>query len=112
MAAGWWHTCAIASSDNALKCWGWNGYYSVGDGTAVSKSTPVPVINLSGQVVSVDSTEYTTCAIISGGDLQCWGYNNYGQIADGTTATRKSPFTVPGLGGRFQLSVLAPIIHV
>ena len=32
-----------------------------------------------------------TCATTTGNSLYCWGYNDYGQIGDGTTDSRLSP---------------------
>jgi alpha-tubulin suppressor-like RCC1 family protein len=37
------------------------------------------------------------CAINSGGQLYCWGYNAYGQVGDGTTTDRSVP-TLVALG--------------
>ena len=35
-----------------------------------------------------------TCAITVDGTLLCWGYNNFGQLGDGTTTDRKVPTPV------------------
>jgi alpha-tubulin suppressor-like RCC1 family protein len=34
---------------------------------------------------------YHTCALKSTGALWCWGYNNYGELGDGTTTIRRAP---------------------
>ena len=36
------------------------------------------------------------CVVRAGGTAYCWGYNGYGQLGDGTTATRTAPVPVSG----------------
>jgi alpha-tubulin suppressor-like RCC1 family protein len=43
MAAGGLHTCALTIEGGA-KCWGYNQYGSVGDGTTTNRLTPVDVV--------------------------------------------------------------------
>jgi len=41
-SSGYMHTCA-RYSDDVLRCWGWNLYGQLGDGTTVSRKYPVVV---------------------------------------------------------------------
>lgn len=49
-----------------------------------------------GQVISSESFlgNNTKAAIMSNGDLYCWGYNRYGQVGNGTTVNQSRPVKV------------------
>jgi alpha-tubulin suppressor-like RCC1 family protein len=89
-AEGGWHTCAIESTGR-LVCWGSNHTAELGSGlnSQAFVASPVPVVGLSGGVVSVHAGVGSTCAITTGGSLACWGY-----AAGVWTPT---PVRVPGL---------------
>ena len=97
VAAGPGHTCAITSG-GALQCWGLNAYGQLGDGTTTNRSTAVTVSGLGSGVVTVGTGGYSSCAVTGGGAVQCWGYNAFGQLGDGTTTQRLTPVAVSGLG--------------
>ncbi len=92
------HACALLNG-GSLQCWGYNDAGELGDGTTSNSSVPVPVSNISSAVaVSVGSVfDDDTCALLSGGTIQCWGANNFGQLGDGTTTSSSLPVTVPGV---------------
>ena len=60
-------------------------------------AAPVPV----AEVLSLAAGGHHNCVIESGsGAVRCWGDNGYGQLGDGTTASRSEPRPVVGLSGR------------
>jgi alpha-tubulin suppressor-like RCC1 family protein len=96
VAAGESHTCVLTSA-GAVKCWGWNGYGQLGDGTTTNRAAPVDVLGLSSGVVAITGGRLYTCALTSAGAVECWGANSSVQLGDGTTTDRLSPVAVSGL---------------
>ena len=94
---GSYHNCVLLT-DHSAKCWGANINGEVGDGTNTSpRSTPVAVTGLT-TATDLGAGGDTTCAVLSGGTAKCWGYNNFGNVGDGTSGTaRLVPTSVSGL---------------
>jgi alpha-tubulin suppressor-like RCC1 family protein len=101
LGLGAFHGCVVLGN-GGLKCWGYNWYGQVGDGSTTDRSTPVTVTI--GSVAQVTGSWYGTCAAMTDGTAKCWGYNGYGQLGDGTTTSRSTPVTVTGLSGVTQVS--------
>lgn len=86
-------TCAWFA-DGLVRCWGVNLHGQLGNGlTATTVPSPVLVQGLP-PVTAVDAGAEHVCAIDRGGALWCWGRNLYGNLGDGTTATRLIPVRV------------------
>ena len=80
VSAGGNFTCA--SSEGRVICWGDN---SLGQLGTFSKTYGPVDINLS-DVVDVEAGLYHACALRSGGDLYCWGWNYWGQVGVGLSS--------------------------
>ncbi|MEM7129112.1 MAG: hypothetical protein AAF702_22460 [Chloroflexota bacterium] len=99
LATGTHHTCAL-TTEGGVKCWGYNNWGQLGDGTTTSKFTPIDVGDLSSGVSAISAGYGHTCALIeTSGNIKCWGYNITGQLGDGTTLDRHSPTTIEGIIG-------------
>ena len=98
ITAGGRHTCGLTTA-GAVLCWGRNDRNQLGDGTTSARLTPTPVVGLGSDVVEIAAGYDHTCALKTAGALVCWGYNNWGQLGDGTTTSRATPIAVPGMAG-------------
>jgi alpha-tubulin suppressor-like RCC1 family protein len=107
IAAGYNHSCMILSGK--AYCWGDNTYGELGNGTTVSSTAPVAVSTaggLSGVTLTAITAGYDfTCALSSAGAVYCWGYNNYGQLGNNSTASSKVPVAVSTAGVLSGVSV-------
>jgi len=97
ISAGYYHTCAITGGGTPM-CWGYNLYGELGNGATTSNPTfaPVAVSGLTG-VVSISAGIYHTCAVTQVGGVWCWGYNNEGQLGNGTKTDSSIPVPVTNL---------------
>lgn len=96
IASGGFHTCALTIG-GAVKCWGGNINGELGDGTTIQRLTPVDVIGLSSGVIAIAAGADHTCVLKGSGEVECWGYNQFGQLGDGTITQRLTPVNVIGL---------------
>ncbi len=108
VAAGAYHTCTLLT-DGTVDCWGDNQFGELGDGTSTDSSTPVQVLGVGDSGLLAGVTQITlggdhTCALITGGTVDCWGWNGYGQLGNGTTTNSSTPVQVLGVGGNGLLS--------
>ncbi len=110
IATGASHSCALTDT-GTVKCWGYNYFGQLGDGTTVSSAVPVAVDQAGtsaltktavavadlGEVKAIATGDAHSCALTESGTVECWGDNAHGQLGDGTTAQRVTPVSVAGL---------------
>jgi alpha-tubulin suppressor-like RCC1 family protein/uncharacterized membrane protein YgcG len=84
ISAGAEQACAVLSS-GGVDCWGGTGrFHQFENGTKTGESeTPVAVNGISA-AIAISSGYNHICALLSGGDLDCWGLNQAGELGDGT----------------------------
>lgn len=91
IAAGGMHACALLNG-GAVRCWGhgWGGALghadiaNIGDDELPSAAGDVV---LGGPAVAVVAGGSFTCALMAGGAVRCWGWNNSGELGLGHTET-------------------------
>lgn len=113
IATGSYHTC-IRQAGGVVRCWGANAYGELGYGhtNMIGKNGPInniPAVSLGAPAVKVIAGTYTTCAILEGGGLRCWGHNSNGQLGLGHTmdiGDDELPSDVP------LVDVGGPVTHV
>jgi alpha-tubulin suppressor-like RCC1 family protein len=128
--------CGLLSG-GSVQCWGVNLYGELGNGTSAGPDTctiltgtnttgacstnPVATSGLTG-ATAISAGFATPCALLSGGSVECWGDNSYGELGNGATtgpqtctivaganyttdgACSTSPITVSGLSGVTAIS--------
>jgi alpha-tubulin suppressor-like RCC1 family protein len=106
---GTWYTCALTNT-GVMRCWGHNGTGQLGDGTTTRRLTPVTVSGLGSGVQAISAGHRHTCALTNAGAVRCWGFNNFGQLGNGSTTNQLTPVTVSGLGSSVQ-AISAGFLH-
>jgi alpha-tubulin suppressor-like RCC1 family protein len=103
LAAGDSHSCTVV--EGRLYCWGSNDFGKIGtpglptSGPAMVRRAAVQVPIPSGPVTALALGHSHTCAVV-GGDVICWGSNQFGQCGVATTELETRPAKVEGLGGK------------
>ncbi|MEV5573137.1 Ig-like domain repeat protein [Spirillospora sp. NPDC052269] len=112
VSAGWYHSLGL-TSDGRVLAWGANNYGQLGDGTTTSSDTPVETHLPPGVTVTqVVAAGWVSLAVTADGRVLSWGYNNNGQLGDGTTTTRYTPGDVDLPAGAYVTQVAAKTNHV
>ena len=95
--AGLNHMCALAG-DGSVWCWGDNNFGQLGSAPGDSKYKPTKVEGLAKKAIDIAVGHVFTCAALEDGSAACWGYNQRGQLGDGTLVDHHAPAAVVGLG--------------
>jgi alpha-tubulin suppressor-like RCC1 family protein len=128
--AGGAHTCGIttasgvAAIDRQVYCWGYNGQGQIGDGLVIGTTPqyliPTRVVNplqTTTRATQISAGSSHTCARALDANVYCWGYNEYGQLGNGTVlnASGNGGISVATpqqvLGGFAWTSISAGNIH-
>jgi alpha-tubulin suppressor-like RCC1 family protein len=89
---------SIITSNGRMFIWGANWYGQLGNETTKNQSTPIDITNLlgleDGERIHKISLGNSTLVLTSWGRLLIWGFNMFGEVGDGTTDNRLSPYDV------------------
>ena len=95
LAVGNSHACRL-NEDGTIRCWGYNKFGQLGDGSTTDRPAPVLVSGIGGltPAVAVTAGAHHTCALLVNGTARCWGLNHQGQLGDGME-TGETPHPLP-----------------
>jgi alpha-tubulin suppressor-like RCC1 family protein len=94
LTAGSGHTCGL-SSEGMAYCWGRAAEGQLGDGRTTYRSGPVAVLTPAGvSFTQLTAGQGHTCGLGSDSKTYCWGFNDRGQLGDGSTSNRSAPVAV------------------
>lgn len=100
-----YHSCVLQGT--SVLCWGFNVSGQCGQsrdaGTTVGAPVAVPGLVDVGQV---SQGGISTCAVVGGGTVKCWGSNQYGEMAQPPAAgdTFPAPVDISGVTGVRQVA--------
>ena len=92
IAAGGWHSLYVCN-DGTVRACGRNDLGQLGDGTIISRRTPVQVSGLTS-IIAVEGGYRHSLFLKNNGTVWACGFNSRGQLGDGTTTLRTTPVQV------------------
>jgi alpha-tubulin suppressor-like RCC1 family protein len=106
ISAGAFHTCALLSTGN-VRCWGTGnqgqlGYGDTNDVGDVQTPASKGDVNVGGAVAQISAGTSTTCALLTTGNVRCWGNNQSGQLGYGNT-NRVGDILAPASAGDVEV---------
>ena len=95
---------AAIARNRTLYMWGNNASAQLGDGTQTSSYVPIqPKFERPVQIKQVAMGRQHTIALSEDGDVYTWGWNNSGQLGNGTTTSSNTPVQIQ-IGEGVQVS--------
>jgi hypothetical protein len=94
IATGSYTSCA-RRADGSVSCWGYDQFGTAGDGTGTTTGVLAPA-QLAGLPPSalIAAGTYNACSLGTDQSLECWGYNGFGEIGNGTFNNAYAPTPV------------------
>lgn len=94
ISAGEYFSMALDSNGNVW-AWGSNDYGQIGNNSISTSYIPYPVkVQALANVSSISAGGYHSLAVKSDGTVWAWGYNNMGQLGNGTKNNSNTPVQV------------------
>jgi alpha-tubulin suppressor-like RCC1 family protein len=97
LTGGYAHTCG-ETTDNRAYCWGNDLYGALGDGISglgEHSLRPTAVVGGLG-FAQLSAGRHFSCGKTTAAVGYCWGYNEQGQVGDGTMTNRSRPTPIVG----------------
>jgi alpha-tubulin suppressor-like RCC1 family protein len=88
----YYHGCALIV-DGTVRCWGYNAYGGLGNGTTTDSAQAVTVSGVTN-AIQITTGFFHACALISDGTIKCWGYNVIGQLGNNSTSNSSTAVSV------------------
>jgi alpha-tubulin suppressor-like RCC1 family protein len=113
VAAGAYHTLAL-KADGSLWAWGRNQYGQLGNGLfeqrtgSQANATPVKIGDGFSDVMT---GAHHSVALKADGTLWTWGWNDYGQVGDGSTTSRATPVQVLNNVSRLLSAQISTVVQ-
>lgn len=88
-------SCAVTVTGGA-RCWGYNAYGRLGNGSTTDRNYPVIPTGLSEGISAISGGSAHACALKTTGEAVCWGYGADGRLGNGKKSNVTTPVTVSG----------------
>jgi alpha-tubulin suppressor-like RCC1 family protein len=112
IAAGSYHTCGISTAGE-VHCWGDNSVGQRGLGTADTVTRfQSTLVSGGGSYSTVVSGDGYSCALATGGQAWCWGYNEVSSLGVGSGDTLPHPAPAQVIGGSGLKTLSTTWYHV
>jgi alpha-tubulin suppressor-like RCC1 family protein len=94
ISAGKTFSCGLTRA-GAPYCWGWGNDAVTASETDAATNVPAPVFGSKDLVLkSISAGQTHACGLTAGGEVYCWGMNNYGQLGNGSKDESVRPVLV------------------
>ena len=99
IAAGGYHSVALASDGSVVYTWGYNNSGQLGNNTTTDSLTPVKVHGVGNfgdlsNIASIAAGGWNTAAVSTTGFVYTWGYNADGELGNDSTVNSLVPVQV------------------
>ena len=104
------HSCALLTT-GAVACWGNDDFGQMGDSADLGHHETATLVPLPGPgtATEIDAGGDTTCVVLTGGAVSCWGAGRAGQVGSGdvnaANDAASAPVALPGPGTAEHVSV-------
>jgi len=99
VSAGSYHNIALLAN-GTVWCWGCNAHGQLGNSSTVDCSSPRPVLSLGSDTIKICCGALHNLAMKADGSVWAWGWNDRGQLGNGSSISKTAPIQVRALGAK------------